>query len=324
MRTWTPRRLIFGVLMALAVVALACVACQRKDGAPGRYPAHGTIEDVDVENGQVLIDHDDVKGLMPAMTMNFAVPDAELLARLAPGQVVDFVIDFTGHGYEVVEAEVVGSGSAEEGWMRLRDGLVRTSVAPPFDLIDQAGRPVSLASLADRVLIVDFIYTSCPGPCPIQTSVQVALQRKIPERLHDDVQFVTISLDPETDRPEVLKRYATERGADLSNWSFLTGPTERVAKVVRSWGIGSLRRPDGEIDHTLVRFLVDDGRIYERYWTNPKQDEKLLADVVALAEARQASLERGAAGDSSETPGTAAPGAESDAPIAPTTSAASE
>jgi protein SCO1/2 len=317
MCTRTSRRLAIGGLLALAAVALLFLACQRKDGAPGRYPAHGTVEDVDIENGQVLIDHDDVKGLMPAMTMNFAVPDPELLARLAPGQVIDFVIDFTGHGYDVVEARVVGSGSAEEGWMRLRDGLVRTSVAPPFDLIDQAGRPVSLASLGDRVLIVDFIYTSCPGPCPIQTSLQVALQRKIPERLHDDVHFVTISLDPETDRPEVLKRYATERGADLSNWSFLTGPTDQVAKVVRSWGIGSLRRSDGEIDHTLVRFLVHDGRIFERYWTNPKQDEKLLADVVALAEARHTAIERAAAGGSKAASPAAPAEAQTDAPMAP-------
>jgi protein SCO1/2 len=243
---------------------LSTVGCEREDGAPGRYAAHGTVEDVDVENGQVLIDHEDVDRLMPAMTMNFAVPDAEVLAKLAPGQVIDFVIEFTGRSYEVVEVDVVGSGSEEAGWMPLRDGLVRTSVAPPFELIDQAGQPLSLSSLGDRVLVVDFIYTSCPGPCPIQTSLQVALQRKIPESLRDDVRFVSISLDPEVDRPEVLTRYANQHGADLANWSFLTGPTEQVADVVRRWGIGSVRKPDGTVDHTLVRFLAQNGRIVNR------------------------------------------------------------
>lgn len=279
-------RVFVRLFVAVGFIAAGLCGCDRKEGGPGRYSAHGTIEDVDVENGQVLIDHEDVGGLMPAMTMNFAVPDRALLERMAPGQVVDFTIHFTGHAYDVVDAKVTGEASREEGWFRLREGLVRTSPAPAFDLIDQAGRPVGLASFADRVLVVDFIYTSCPGPCPVQTSMGVALQRRIPESLREHVQFISISLDPATDRPEVLERYALERGVDLSNWSFLTGTTEDVAEVVRKWGIGSLRKEDGSIDHTLLRFLVKDGRIFERYWTAEADNEALLADVIALARER--------------------------------------
>ncbi len=269
-------------------MVLGLVACSQEEGGPGRYAARGVVEDVNSEGGQVLIDHEDVEGLMPAMTMNFAVPDRDLLEKLAPGQIVDFEIHFTGRSYDVVSAEVVGTATAETGWQRLGDGLVRTSPAPPFDLIDQAGRPVSLASLGGRVLLVDFIYTSCPGPCPVQTSLQVALQRRVPEALRRHVQFISISLDPEVDRPEVLGRYASARGADFSNWSFLTGPTKDVAEVIRSWGVGSVRKPDGTIDHTLVRFLVHDGRVIERYWTSDGTDEKILADLIALAEERAA------------------------------------
>ena len=269
-------------------VVFSVLGCERKDGGPGRYSAHGVVEDVDLENGQILIDHEDVEGLMPAMTMNFAVSDQDLLARLAPGQVIDFVIHFTGRSYDVVDAHVVGEATAEAGWFRLGEGLVRTSPAPPFDLIDQSGRAVSLESLGDRVLIVDFIYTSCPGPCPVQTSIQVELQRRIPEALRGEIQFISISLDPEIDRPEVLERYATERGVDLSNWSFLTGPTEQVAEVVQRWGVGSVRREDGSIDHTLVRFLVQNGRVIERYWTSDGRDDAILADLTALAQDRQA------------------------------------
>jgi protein SCO1/2 len=273
-------------LVSTLLVVLVTTGCERKDGGPGHYSAHGTVEDVDPANGQVLIDHGDVDGLMPAMTMNFAVSDRSLLDKLAPGQVIDFEIHFTGRSYKVVDVQVVGEAPEEAGWFRLREGLVRTSPAPPFDLIDQKGRPLSLADLGDRVLIVDFIYTSCPGPCPVQTSIQVALQQRIPESLRDDVQFVSISLDPEVDRPEVLARYAALRGVDFSNWSFLTGPTERVADVVRRWGIGSLRKQDGTIDHTLIRFLVKDGRVIERYWTADGHDEEILADVTALATER--------------------------------------
>lgn len=273
----------------LGMIFVSTVACDGEEGGPGRYSAHGVVEDVDLENGQVLIDHEDVEGLMPAMTMNFAVAKRSLLEKLAPGQVIDFKIHFTGRSYDVIDAVVVGEAGERDGWFRLRDGLVRTTPAPPFDLIDQAGRAVSLESLGDRVLIVDFIYTSCPGPCPVQTSNQVELQHRIPEMLRSEVQFISISLDPEVDRPEVLKRYAIARGADLSNWSFLTGPTDAVADVVRRWGVGAIRTEEGTIEHTLIRFLAHEGRVIERYWTSDDRDEALLADLTALAESRRSS-----------------------------------
>jgi protein SCO1/2 len=275
-------------ILVLASTMSGIVACSQEEGGPGRYAAHGIIEEVNEEGGQVLIDHEDVEGLMPAMTMNFAVPDRALLAKLAPGQVVDFEIHFTGRSYDVVDVDVVGTATAEAGWQRLGDGLVRTSPAPPFALIDQTGRSVSLDSLGDRVLLVDFIYTSCPGPCPVQTSLQVALQRRVPEALREHVHFVSISLDPEFDRPEVLEHYASARGVNFSNWSFLTGPTPEVADVIRSWGVGSVRKPDGTIDHTLVRFLVHEGRVIERYWTSDGTDEEILSGLVTLAQRRAA------------------------------------
>jgi len=276
----TRRRL----LCAIVAIGVSIVGCRQEEGGPGRYSARGVVEDVDVEGGQVLIDHEDVEGLMPAMTMNFAVRDRELLEKLSPGQLIEFEIHFTGRSYDVVDVRKIGEAPAEDGWLPLRDGLVRTGPAPDFDLIDQTGKPVSLTSLGDRVLLVDFIYTSCPGPCPVQTSNQVALQRQIPESLRSAVHFVSISLDPVFDQPEVLERYALERGADLSTWSFLTGPPEEVADVVRRWGVGSLRKEDGTIDHTLITFLVQGGRIMERYTPRDAGDEKILSALVDLVQ----------------------------------------
>lgn len=278
--------------MAVGLLTRACIlvglawiaaACERGNPAIGRHPAHGVVEDVDRESAQVLIDHDDIEGLMPAMTMNFAVPDARVLAQLERGQVIDFEVDFTGRSYDVVAVEVVGEGTYEAGWRRLGDGLVRSSPVPGFELVDQAGRPVVFSELGDRVLLVDFIYTRCPGPCPVQTSRQVALQRRIPAALQARIRFLSLSLDPDHDRPAELARYAKERGADLSNWSFLTGPSETLAELARAYGVGSLRKPDGTIDHTLVTFLVHEGRLLDRYLPAPGDDEQLLADVIALA-----------------------------------------
>lgn len=269
----------FPILLALPILS----ACERGDPSIGRHAAHGVVEDVDRENAQVLIDHGDIEGLMPAMTMNFAVPDPALLARLERGQKIDFEVDFTGRSYEVVAAEVVGKGDFEAGWRRLGDGLVRSRPAPDFTLVDQAGRTVVFSELGDLVLLVDFIYTRCPGPCPVQTSRQVSVQQRIPRSLWERVRFLSFTLDPEHDGPAELERYAKARGADLANWSFLSGPSETLAELARAYGVGSLRKQDGSIDHTLVTFLVHRGRVLERYLPQPGADERLLADLAALA-----------------------------------------
>ena len=279
-----------GALRACAITAITTallaplfLGCSQEEGGPGVYDARGVVEDVDVEGAQVLIDHEDVPGLMPAMTMNFAVPDEAVLEGLAAGQVIEFEMRFTGRSYEVESFEVVGEAPFEDGWRRLGEALVRTNPVPAFELIDQAGRTVTEADFADRVTLVDFIYTECPGPCPIQTSSLVALQRELPADVRDRIQFLSFSLDPGVDRPEVLERYATERGADLARWSFLTGEAEPMASLVRQWGVGSLRQPDGSIDHTLMLFVVRAGRVMERYTLEQARDGTLLADLVTLA-----------------------------------------
>ncbi|MBK7950095.1 MAG: SCO family protein [Deltaproteobacteria bacterium] len=273
-----------GGVLALILVVVASACDRDANPAIGRHAAHGIVEDVDRDNAQVLIEHDDVPGLMPAMTMNFLVRDAAVLARLARGQVIDFELEFTGRSYEVVDFEVVGEGAFDAGWRRLGDGLVRSSPVPDFELVDQSGARVHFAELGDRVLLIDFIYTECPGPCPVQTARQVALQRRIPEALRPRIHFLSLSLDPEHDGPAELERYAKARGADLSTWSFLTGPPETLASLARAYGVGSLRKENGTIDHTLVTFLVHEGRVLERYLPKPGEEDRLLADLVALAD----------------------------------------
>ena len=94
----------------------------------------------------------------------------------------------------------------------------------------------------------------------------MALQRQLPEALRERVWFVSISIDPAHDTPDELRRYAEARGADLSRWSFLTGEPDSVSRVVKRFGVGSLRQPDGTIEHLVATFVVDpQGRIAERF-----------------------------------------------------------
>ena len=231
------------------------------------YEAHGIVRDVNREYGQVLIEHDEIQGFMSAMTMSFDVPDEEVLAALSRGQVIDFTLAFDGRSYRVTDVRVVGDEAAQAVAAGGLGALAELRApAPSFALIDQEGEPVSSDALRGKVLLVDFVFTQCPGPCPILTSRHVSLQRELSPELRARTRFVSISLDPERDTPEALRAYAEARGADLADWSFLTGEAEAVAAVVKGFGVGTIRRDDGTIDHLVATFVVDDnGRIAEHF-----------------------------------------------------------
>ena len=133
-------------------------------------------------------------------------------------------------------------------------------------------------------MLLDFIFTSCPGPCPILTSSHVTLQRSLPPELRARTRFVSISLDPVRDTPMALRSYAQKRGADLTGWSFLTGDPETVARVVQAYGVGTLRSPDGQLDHLVATFLIDpEGRIAQRFIGLEHEPEELLRALESLS-----------------------------------------
>jgi protein SCO1/2 len=255
-------------------------------GGPELHEAQGTVTEVRADLRQLVIDHDEIPGLMPAMTMNFDVADPALLERLAAGDRIRFRIAHEGSAYRVVAAEKIGeAGSAgSAGTAPLAAVAPEAELAPPFELTDQDGAPRSLASLRGKAVLLDFVYAHCPGPCPILTGTHVRAQKVLPAEARGKVWFVSVTLDPERDTPEALRRYGLARGADLSSWSFLTGPRESVEAVIARYGVGKLPAPGGEIQHVVVSFLIDpEGRIAKRYFGLEHHGDDLARDLAAAA-----------------------------------------
>ena len=154
---------------------------------------------------------------------------------------------------------------------------------------------MSLEGLAGKTLLVDFIFTRCPGPCPALTSRNVAVQRLLSDETRGNSRFVSISIDPERDTPEDLARYGEVRGADLEHWSFLTGDPAVVAGVVKAYGVGTMPKDDGDIQHIVASFLVDaNGQIVRRYLGSETPPEEIAAALTELASSStpEASLSR--------------------------------
>ena len=278
--------------LATCVALAALVAC-REGGR--RYEGRGIVREVDPGLRQLVIEHEDIPGLMSAMTMNFDVGDPKLLAEAQPGEAVDFEVSFDGRSYRITRLSRRENAPSETsgGGPRIAQAAAGGDPAPDFQLLDQDQHPVTLASLRGSFLVLDFVYTDCPGPCPILTSSHVTLQRSLPPELRRRTRFLSISLDPAKDTPQVLRRYGAARGVDFTTWSFLTGPPAEVSAVVSRYGVGTARQPDGTINHLVITFLIDaEGRIAQRYVGLEHPPEELAADLATLL---QASTETGRA-----------------------------
>jgi protein SCO1/2 len=179
---------------------------------------------------------------------------------------------------------LIGANGGNAGCLAAGSGAPSNRSRPATNLIDQDGRNISLADCKGRITVVNFIFTHCPNACPAQMNDLVYVQKTLPASLRARVQFFSVSVDPEKDTPEVLRTYARDLGADLGNWSFVTGPQFGVEELAKQLGAQIVQRPSGELDHTLTVYLLDtDGQLILGYSKASFHRSRLLDDIRAFA-----------------------------------------
>jgi protein SCO1/2 len=135
--------------------------------------------------------------------------------------------------------------------------LPKIAPAPEFALTSQDGAEVRLADFRGKVVAVTFIYTLCTATCPVLTPMMSFVQDQLGRDFAAKIAFVSITVDPERDTPEVLKEYAQAFGANLAGWAFLTGTPGAIRDVTRRYGVLASKAPSGEVDHTFLTSIVD-------------------------------------------------------------------
>ena len=151
---------------------------------------------------------------------------------------------------------------------------------PSFDLIDQNGESFTLESVKGIVWLADFIFTTCAGPCPIMTERMSTVQHDLIDI--DKLKFVSFTVNPDYDTPEVLKKYAKRYDADISTWSFVTGKYEQIQELIAN---GFKMGDEEEIVFHSTRFaLVDHEGNLRGYYsgTEPMDHENLTRDIHSL------------------------------------------
>ncbi|MCL4220065.1 MAG: SCO family protein [Phycisphaerales bacterium] len=143
----------------------------------------------------------------------------------------------------------------------------------PFRLINQDARPVDETIFHGKISIIDFFFTRCPGPCPTMTTEI----RRIQQELADTrVQFISFSVDAQYDGPGVLRAYAESYGADLSNWTFVTGDPAQI-EAIMTQGLGFAFERDKTAPVTLSNGEQGDNILHPTHLVLVGPDRTVLA-----------------------------------------------
>ncbi len=256
--------------MVLSLVQVA-VRPVRLEAQARRLAMRGMVLKVDLTHRSVVISHDSVPGLMPAMTMPFEVRNARELTGLAAGAIVAFTLVLENESSHVERLTVIRYASVEQDpitarRLRLLQDLTAApapapaigQAVPDFTLIDQARAQVSLSHLKGKVVALNFIYTSCALPqfCYRLTNHFSVVAERFKERLGRDLVLLTVTFDPARDTPERLAEYSRQWHADPAVWHFLTGDSQAVIRVCRQFGLDAF--PDeGLISHSTRTVIID-------------------------------------------------------------------
>jgi protein SCO1 len=177
-------------------------------------------------------------------------------------------------------------GAHVSGAPRVHPGPAVLNVkAPDFILLNQDGTRFESAKLRGKVVVIDFIYTTCTDVCPLFTANFAQLQRTLNKEHAGDVFFISITTDPEVDSPKVLKAYAQRYGADFTNWAFLTGTEKQLKAVWKGLDIRVIRKGRGLVQHTSLTTILDRQGLRRFNHLGEKwQTKDVLADISTLLE----------------------------------------
>ncbi len=177
-------------------------------------------------------------------------------------------------GWLVVKAHHPASGSSAHEAVRRKVNLP----IPGFSLTNQRGEIFEFKTLRGKVVLLSFVYTTCPDVCSLATISMTSVQKELSGKERKSVYLLSVTTDPEVDKPEVLKSYAERHQVNFTNWSLLTGNARQLAFVWKAFGIKVLRKARGLVSHTSLTALVDKEGIVRITYDGTAPDAKVILE----------------------------------------------
>jgi|KBSSwiStaDraftv2_1062776.scaffolds.fasta_scaffold595497_1 protein SCO1/2 len=258
------------------------------------FQVKGVIVKVTPREKSVEIKHEEIHGYMPAMTMPFDVKDTNELAGLAPGDSVVFRMIVTDTEGWIEQIRKLGSTNSvpTAGNFRLVRDVEPLNIGdrlPEYHFTNQLGQAFSTADFKGQALAITFLFTRCPFPtfCPkMANDFSETQQSLISAGNFTNWHLLTVSFDPEFDKPVVLKSYAERYHYDPAHWTFATGDLVEITAIAEQCGLNFWHDETGSISHNLRTVVFDaSGRLQKIFTGNTWKTEELVAEMTQAAKA---------------------------------------
>ncbi len=153
---------------------------------------------------------------------------------------------------------------------------------PDFSLKDQNGEPFEFKTLKGKIVLLTFIYTTCPDVCPLVTVSMQSVQKDLSPKERESVYLLSVTTDPEIDTPEILKSYGERLKVDFTNWSLLTGNIQQLALIWKAFGIKVLKKARGLVSHTLLTALMDKKGVVRFIYHGTAPEAKIILEDLRM------------------------------------------
>lgn len=275
------KRSAFVSALISVLLAVALSACRRNEQ---RYELKGKVVMVEKDKHLVTITHEDVAGLMPAMTMPFTVPNQTDIDYLAPEDQVTATLVVDGSQSWLENLFVVRSSGVAS--VAVPTEAKEGDEVPNFTLRNQDGKQIGIHDYRGKALLITFIYTRCPLPeyCTLMSTnfAEVDRQLQQPADVYNKTHLLSISIDPAYDTPQVLRSYgAAHTGRyqqeTFAHWEFASG--EKVKEMAQFFGLKYFGEND-QITHGLKTVIVKpDGKVAKVYTGNEWKPEEVVNEL---------------------------------------------
>lgn len=291
----TGRVLLIALILAGGLSFSSC----RRVSAQKRYPFTGRIVSVDSQAQSAIIDGDAIPGFMDAMAMPYKIKPAATLNHLIPGDSVSAEVVVVSSGaknddaapdYWLENVKVIAhiDPSHAPGASSLHMPAPGEEV-PDFSFTNQSGKLISLKQYRGKVLFVTFIYTRCPFPdfCPrLSGNFAEIYKQAATNATLTNAHLLSVSFDPEHDRPKVLRDYGfsvahTHESALFNRWEFAAPRLADLPRLADFFAL-TIQPEGGTITHNLSTVVIGpDGKIVKWYHGGDWQPSDLIKDATA-------------------------------------------
>jgi protein SCO1/2 len=280
-------------LISLAVLLAGCSGKAPETGTKS-YPLAGKVIAVDPAQRQVTIDHEEIPGFMPAMTMNFKVleKDTALLDAVSAGDEVTARLVVPDSRYWLEDLVVVKQGTLDPNAppLPMSHEPHPGHELPDVGLVNQDGEAVQLSDLRGRAVAVTFIFTRCPLPdyCPLMMKNFAAAHAALvaDEEARSQTHLLTVSFDTVHDTPEVLREYGApfqKTTPPFTHWTLASGTEEAIRTLGTGLGLDYVEE-SRSFTHNLRTAVVDpEGKLVRLLRGNDWTPEELVAELEAAA-----------------------------------------